>query len=104
VNNLIASLSTDSNLGKFMRKIGSAFRLLLCGFVLFALSSVVHAGGHKKLTIALIPGLTTDAFYITMRKGAELAAKGLGVELMFQGAPDFNPTLQVPVLNAVIAK
>jgi ribose transport system substrate-binding protein len=58
----------------------------------------------KKLTIALIPGLTTDNFYITMRKGAELAAKGLGVELMFQGAPDFNPTLQVPVLNAVIAK
>ena len=39
-----------------------------------------------------------------MRKGAELAAEGLGVELMFQGAPDFNPTLQVPVLNSVIAK
>ncbi len=42
-----------------MKKIGSAFRLLLCGFVLLALTSVVQAGGHKKLTtIALIPGLT----------------------------------------------
>ena len=44
-------------------------------------TSAAHDGKHKKLTIALIPGLTTDSFYITMRKGAELAAKGLGVEL-----------------------
>jgi len=58
----------------------------------------------KKLTIALIPGLTTDAFYITMRKGAQHAADSMGVEFIFQGAPEFNPTLQVPVLNAVIAR
>ncbi len=55
-------------------------------------------------TIALIPGLTTDAFYITMRKGAEMAAKAVGCELLFQGAPDFNPVTQVPVLQAVIAR
>ena len=58
----------------------------------------------KKFTIALIPGLTTDAFYITMRKGAQAAADALGVELVFQGAPDFNPVTQVPVLDAVIAR
>jgi ribose transport system substrate-binding protein len=58
----------------------------------------------KKPVIALIPGLTTDAFYITMRKGAQHAADALGVELLFQGAPEFNPTLQVPVLQAVIAR
>ncbi|MDL2409369.1 substrate-binding domain-containing protein [Rhizobium calliandrae] len=58
----------------------------------------------KKFTIALIPGLTTDAFYITMRKGAEAAAKAVGAELVFQGAPDFNPVTQVPVLDAIIAK
>jgi len=58
----------------------------------------------KKYTIALIPGLTTDAFYITMRKGAQAAADALGVELVFQGAPDFNPVTQVPVLDAVIAR
>jgi ribose transport system substrate-binding protein len=59
---------------------------------------------QDKPTIALIPGLTTDAFYITMRKGAQHAADALGVELIFQGGPDFNPTVQVPVLNAVIAR
>lgn len=58
----------------------------------------------KKFTIALVPGLTTDAFYITMQKGAQAAADALGVELVFQGAPDFNPVTQVPVLDAVIAR
>jgi ribose transport system substrate-binding protein len=58
----------------------------------------------KKYTIALVPGLTTDAFYITMNKGAQAAADALGVELVFQGAPDFNPVTQVPVLDAVIAR
>lgn len=57
-----------------------------------------------KFTIALIPGLTTDAFYITMRKGAEAAAKAVGATLVWQGGPDFNPVTQVPVLDAVIAK
>lgn len=55
-------------------------------------------------TIALIPGLTTDAFYITMQRGAQAAADALGVELVFQGAPEFNPVTQVPVLDAVIAR
>jgi ribose transport system substrate-binding protein len=62
------------------------------------------ARAQDSCTIALIPGLTTDAFYITMRKGAEMAAKAVGCELLFQGAPDFNPTTQVPVLQAVIAR
>jgi ribose transport system substrate-binding protein len=62
------------------------------------------AAAQDQCTIALIPGLTTDAFYITMRKGAEMAAKAVGCDLLFQGAPEFNPTLQVPVLQAVIAR
>ncbi|CUX52282.1 sugar ABC transporter substrate-binding protein [Agrobacterium sp. CNPSo 2736] len=69
-----------------------------------ALTSGPASAQDKKYTIALVPGLTTDAFYITMRKGAEAAAKAVGVTLVFQGAPDFNPVTQVPVLDAVIAK
>ncbi|MBD8555260.1 substrate-binding domain-containing protein [Rhizobium sp. CFBP 8762] len=62
------------------------------------------SAADQKFTIALIPGLTTDAFYITMRKGAEEAAKAVGATIVFQGGPDFNPVTQVPVLDAVIAK
>lgn len=54
--------------------------------------------------IALIPGLTADAFYITMRKGAEAAAKAVGAELIYQGAAEWNVGLQVPVLDAIIAR
>jgi len=58
----------------------------------------------KKLTVALIPGLTTDAFYITMHKGAQAAARELGVDLIYQGAAEWNVTQQQPILSAVIAK
>lgn len=69
-----------------------------------AIGSAGQALAQDKPTVALIPGLTTDAFYITMNKGAQAAADELGVELIFQGGPEFNPTVQVPVLQAVIAR
>ncbi len=71
---------------------------------LAGLAAGTAQAADKKLTIALIPGLTTDAFYITMHKGALAAAAALGDTLVFQGAPDFNPVVQVPVLDAVIAR
>jgi len=77
----------------------------LAAFGLVAPSIIdVASAADKKFTIALIPGLTTDAFYITMHKGAAAAAKALGVDLVFQGAADFNPVTQVPVLNAIIGR
>jgi ribose transport system substrate-binding protein len=63
-----------------------------------------QAQQQPDLNIVLIPGLTTDAFYITMNRGAQDAGKALGVNVTFQGAEEFNPTLQVPVLDAVIAR
>ena len=85
-----------------MKKLFSA--ALGAAILTAAMAAGPAAAQDKKLTIALIPGLTTDAFYITMRKGAEHAANALGVDFIFQGAPEFNATLQVPVLNAVIAR
>lgn len=74
------------------------------GLAAVAVVSLAAPSPAAACTIALIPGLTTDAFYITMRKGAEMAAKAVGCELLFQGGPEFNPTVQVPVLQAVIAR
>lgn len=81
-------------------------RSLLGAAALAALTTAVAPQAFAQddqITIALVPGLTTDAFYITMERGARAAAEALGVELIFQGAPEFNPVLQVPVLDAVIA-
>jgi ribose transport system substrate-binding protein len=78
--------------------------LLVCALLVSAGWSNPASAADKKYTIALIPGLTTDAFYITMHKGAQAAATALGVDLVFQGASDFNPVTQVPVLNAIIGR
>jgi ribose transport system substrate-binding protein len=51
------------------------------GLVPFSSSEKALATGNK-YAIALIPGLTTDAFYIAMHQGAETAAKALGVDLI----------------------
>ncbi len=58
----------------------------------------------EDITIVLVPGLTTDAFYITMNRGAQAAAEALGITVDFQGAEEFDPVLQTPVLDAVIAR
>ena len=63
-----------------------------------------QASAQEKIRIALIPGLTADGFYVTMHHGAEAAAKAVGAELIYQGAAEWNVSLQVPVLDAVIAK
>jgi len=63
------------------------------------------AKAKKSLTFYLIPGISTDAFYTTMHKGAQAAASKLGVKLVFQGAPNaFSPQTQIPILNAAIQR
>jgi ribose transport system substrate-binding protein len=79
----------------------------LLGVAVAALTVAMLAGAPAqaaKYTIALVPGLTTDAFYITMHKGAQAAADALGDTLVFQGASTWNVVEQVPVLDAVIAR
>ncbi len=75
---------------------------LLAGAWALCFGAAVQA--QDDIDIVLVPGLTTDAFYITMNKGAQAAADALGIKVDFQGAEDFNPTLQIPVLESVIAR
>jgi ribose transport system substrate-binding protein len=62
------------------------------------------SSGKKHFTIALVPGLTTDPFYITMHAGAAAEAKKLGVTLTWQGGTTFSPNTQIPVVNSLLAK
>lgn len=59
---------------------------------------------QEDLSITLLPGLTTDAFYITMNVGAQAAAEDLGITVNFQGPEEWDPVLQTPVLDAVIGR
>ena len=79
------------------------FRQLLKTAAFVAVTSTA-VSAQDDLDITLVPGLTTDAFYITMNKGAQAAAGALGITVDFQGAEEFDPVLQTPVLDAVIAR
>ena len=98
-----AALSADTLGEEALGRTVATLAALAIGMGTLLGSAQAQAPG-KRYTIALIPGLTTDAFYITMRKGAEAAAKVVGADLVFQGAPEFNPVQQTPVLDAVIAR
>src|SRR5262245_9277052 len=83
----------------FVKMIGAA------GVAAVAAPAVIRkASAQDKPVIALVPGLTADGFYVTMHHGADAAAKAVGCELVYQGAAEWNVSLQVPVLEAVIAK
>jgi ribose transport system substrate-binding protein len=55
-------------------------------------------------TVALIYGVRGDGFYVTMEAGARARAEELGVELIADGPAQFDPVLQVPILDAIIAQ
>lgn len=77
---------------------------LLAGSASFA-QRPTFAAHAKQLTFYLIPGISTDAFYITMHVGARAAARSHGINLVFQGNPNaFSAPTQIPILNAAIAR
>src|SRR5512133_4344817 len=60
----------------------------------------------KTYTFYLVAGIASDAFYLTMKKGAQAEAKKLGnVKVVFTGSPaSFAPNTQIPYLNGAIAR
>jgi ribose transport system substrate-binding protein len=72
-------------------------------------SSAAPAGPSQakaSYTFYLVAGIASDAFYLTMNKGAQAAAKKLGnVKVVFTGSPaQFSPPTQIPYLNGAIAR
>lgn len=59
------------------------------------------AGGDMK--IAFVQGVIGDPFYETMKCAAQAKATSLGATLSTQGPQKFDPTLQTPVLQSVVA-
>ncbi len=60
--------------------------------------------GEEQLDIVLIQGVAGDEFYITMDCGAAAAAEELGVNYSVQGPNEFDPTEQIPIVEAVTAQ
>lgn len=58
-------------------------------------------GGETKGSVVFIPGTTGVAFYEAMRIAAEEKAEELGLDFSYQGAADWTPSLQTPVVDGV---
>lgn len=72
----------------------------------FGLSTVLASGpasaaGEK---IEFVAGMVGIPFYTTMECGARDAARDLGVALNWQGAPQWDINLQMPILQAAIER
>jgi ribose transport system substrate-binding protein len=57
----------------------------------------------KNYNIQLLQGVIGDQFYITMQCGAQEEAAKLGVTLNTQGPQKFDPTLQKPIVDSIVA-
>lgn len=56
-------------------------------------------GNEKKITVALLPKSKGNAYFISCRKGAEKAAKDLGIQLKFDGPTDPDPAKQNEIVE-----
>jgi ribose transport system substrate-binding protein len=72
-----------------------------CGAADKGSSSNGGSGGKK--TIAFIQGVAGDQFYITMQCGIQAEAKKVGATVKVQGPEKFDPTLQKPIVDSVVA-
>lgn len=66
-------------------------------------ASPSDASGKKDYKIAFVQGVAGDQFYISMQCGIEEAAKAAGATVSVQGPQKFDPTLQKPIVDSVVA-
>jgi ribose transport system substrate-binding protein len=53
--------------------------------------------------VSFVPGVTGNAFYVSMECGIRSEAAKYGFVINLQGASAFDPTLQIPIVDAVVA-
>ena len=60
-------------------------------------------GSGSSYNLAFVPGVLGDPFYVTMQCSIQDEAKKLGATVSVHGPQKFDPTLQTPILQSVIA-
>jgi rhamnose transport system substrate-binding protein len=71
---------------------------------LSATDSLGASGVPRRLTVAMMPKSKGNAYFIACRKGAEEAAKELGIELIWDGPTDTDPAKQNEIVEAWITR
>jgi ribose transport system substrate-binding protein len=68
-----------------------------------ASAAVAPDKAKKNYNLQFIQGVAGDEFYITMQCGIQAEAAKLGVSVKTQGPQKFDPTLQKPIVDSVVA-
>ena len=63
-----------------------------------------RAAGGRRPVVALMPKAKGDPYFISARRGADSAAKALGVDLLWDGPTDLDPAKQNEVVEAWITR
>jgi ribose transport system substrate-binding protein len=58
---------------------------------------------NKNYNIAMVDGQSTDPFFVTKAAGAKAEAQKLGATVNWQAPTSFDPSLQIPILDSVLA-
>jgi ribose transport system substrate-binding protein len=66
-------------------------------------NSSASGGAAKSYKLSFIQGVAGDQFYITMQCGIQAEAKKLGATVNTQGPQKFDPSLQKPIVDSVVA-
>jgi len=69
-----------------------------------ASSASASSSAAKHYTIAYVPGATGVSFYDTLVDGMRTQAKAMGMSVIYQGSPNFDPSDQTPVVEAVCSR
>src|ERR1700692_4302105 len=64
----------------------------------------VQSQGGKQITVALMPKSKGNAYFISCKKGAEEAAKELGVKLLWDGPTEPDPAKQNEIVETWITR
>lgn len=67
-------------------------------------ASASSSGAAKRTTVAMMPKAKGDPYFVSCRKGAEEAARELGVDLIWDGPTDLDPVKQNEVVEGWITR
>ena len=82
------------------KKFSFALLVVVLALLLTSFASAQDDG----YTIAFVPGVNPDPFYITMSAGVNQAASDMGVNVVQQDPSAFDVTISAPIIEALIAR
>lgn len=70
-----------------------------------ATDSTTSSMTEEGRTVAFIPGISSDPFFLAMEIAAKDEAEKLGIDLLWQGsAAEYSPQTQIPFVDAALAQ